>query len=340
MDDPVFVIENSLLEEVIWEDIPSNFNPIYRGQLGDKYYFFSVYGDDGFLYEYDHISKNTRKILLPNDYSCEQLMLLTDKFNNKIYFSCAMSHIVKAVLGFDGANFEVFDAPEDLIIMREDFYFAENLDQIFIWFHENQSTYDLPHLYSFDGNNLNEIPDPSSDLSSGISCIPFEDQVLLPYMEFVGNIDIVYSLYKYDGSSLVEIPGLPTTAFHDIRFFNTGDKIFIALDNFATFTSYLYKYDGNNGLELITSSFYNPILLSDFDGKSMFSLFDTSRNKSILYAYNGISLTEVSAPENYNFPDLKQDAQIMLSTTLLSPGIYILELQADSTVLQKKLIKK
>lgn|SRR5690554_1108940 len=86
----LYILEGNQAEEIVWTDTPSNFNPYYRGQLDNKYYFFSIFGQDGLLYEYNHTTRSTRKIPFPPGYACASTNLLTDNLNGKIYFACGM----------------------------------------------------------------------------------------------------------------------------------------------------------------------------------------------------------------------------------------------------------
>ena len=210
----------------------------------------------------------------------------------------------KAILSFDGTSFESFDSPQNFSIFQEDFLFADAINKIFIWYYEGGNHNNGSQLYSFDGSNLSHIPNPSNDMISGRFGVPFGDHILLPYMTHVDGIDYIYSLYKYEGSNLVEIPGFPATVFHEIQLYSKEDKVYIALDNYADSTSVLYEYDGNSLSEISISSFYSPNFLTEFDGKDIFSLFDTSTNKSILHSYEGGSFDEITVPEYasyYNF---------------------------------------
>ena len=295
----VYVFENGLAEEVVWEDTPSDFNPHYLGQIGDKYYFFSTFGDDGFLYEYDHISKNTRKISFPDAYLCQRTILLTDEMNEKIYFTCGMSsHGDTAILSFDGANFEIFDSPQNFSLINDGFLFAENLDEILIWYYEDGTHNNGAQLYTFDSVDLTHISNPSNEMISGRMGTSFQNHILLPYITRVNDNDFIYSLYKYEGSSLVEIPGLSTAIFHEIQLYSKEDKVYIALNNYLDFSAALYEYEGNNLSEISISSFSNPKFLTEFDGKDIFSMIDNSIHKSILQAYNGSSFEEITVPEN------------------------------------------
>lgn len=273
VDNPpiVYVFENGLAEEIVWEDTPSDFNPYYRGQIGEKYYFFSTFGDDGFLYEYDHISKNTRKVSLPDVYLCQGTILLTDEMNEKIYFTCGMSsHGDTAILSFDGTNFEIFDSPQNFSLINNGFLFAENLDEILIWYYEDGTHNNGAQLYTFDGVDLTHISNPSNDMISGRMGSSFQNQILLPYITRVNDNDFIYSLYKYEGSNLVEIPGLPTTVFHEIQLYEKEDKVYIALNNNLDFTSSLFEYDGNSLSEISISSFYSPKFLTELMVKTYF----------------------------------------------------------------------
>lgn len=295
----VTVIENGIAEEIVWANTPSNFNPYYRGNLGDKYYFFSIFGNDGLLYEYDHISKNTRTIPFPQDYSCSRTLLLTDNMNGKIYFSCGLSSSEeKAVMSFDGSNFVAFDSPPNHIIMMEEFLYSDELNKILIWYYEVGNHNNGAQLYTFDGINLTHVPNPASNFLSGRYGIPFENDILLPYVNAANAIDLIFSLYKYDGSNLVEIPGLPNTTFQSMRIMEGQNKVYIALDNYTNLSSSLYEYDGNEITEIYNSSFFNPHFISEFDGKDMFSLANTTLNSTNLYAYDGSTFQEITGAES------------------------------------------
>ena len=325
----IFVFANGLAEEITWEDTPSFFNPYYRGQLGDKYYFFSSFDNDSFLYEYDHISKNTRKIAFPEDYTCNGLKLLTDKLNGKIHLACGMSDNGDiGILSFDGTSFESFDSPQNFSIYRDDFLFVDSMDEIFIWYYEDGRHNNGAQLYSFDGTNLIHIPNPSNEVISGRYGVPFENHILLPYVTHVADEDYIYSLYKYENSNLVEIPGLPATVFHDIHFFSKEEKVYIALDNHDDYTSVLYEYDGNMLSEVLISPYYFPTFLIEFDGKDIFSLYDNTNNKAILNAYVEGSFEEVNVPEHplyYNFAGIL-DSKLYLGAYHTRPPYDVTDL--------------
>lgn len=289
----VYVFENGVAEGILWADAPSNFNPYYRGQLGDKYYFYSVFGDEGFLYEYDHSTNSTRKISLP--YVYHNIRLFTDKLNGKIYLYCSKSINDEEILSFDGNDFEVFDSPSGYSIFRDEFLFSEPLNEILIWYEELGNTNNGAKLYTFDGSTLTSIPNPSNDLIPGAYGVPFGNNVILPYVNRLNNTDQIFSLYKYEGSNLVEIPGLPNEEFYDIQIFNKENKLYIGLYN--NLTSVLYQYDGNSISEISTPPFYYPQFLTEYDGKDMFSFFDNDLNYARLYSYDGASFEEITAPQ-------------------------------------------
>lgn len=291
----IYVIENGLAEEVVWEDSTQNFNPSFRGQLGDKYYFFSVFENDGFLYEYDHITKDTRKIPLPANYSCQNLQLLTDELDGKIHFACGMvANGDKAILSFDGTSFESFATPQNHSIFNENYLYSEAMDKIFIWYYDGSET----KLYSFDGNELNHIPNPSNDMVPGVHAALYNNQILLPYVTTVDGNDFIFSLYKYENSNLVEIPGFPSSVFHEIEFYEKENKVYISLNNTYDLTSSLFEYDGSSLSEIGISSYYAPTFLTEFDGKDIFSFFDLSLNKATLQSYTGGSLEEITFSQN------------------------------------------
>lgn len=298
--DQVYVLDGNQLSEIIWTDTPLNFNPHYKGHLGDKYYFFNIFGSDGLLYEYDHDSKNTRKIPFPAAYPCYNLLLLSDEFQGKIHYACGMSgNGDTAIIEFDGNNFQVYPTPADQFIMREDFLYADQLDEILIWYAQLDSNTGAK-LYTFDGNSLTHIPNPDPDFLPFQYGIPFDDHVILPYVEVSDGIDMISHFYKYDGSNLVEIPGMPSTIFHRLDVFEGGQGIlYFALANFTTETSSLYKYDGINFTEIFTSSYYAPLLISSFGGKDLFSLHNKALNYTSLYAFDGNTLDEIPGAQSH-----------------------------------------
>lgn len=293
----VYLLEGGHAEEIVWTDTPSNFNPFYKGQLEDKYYFFNVYGSDGFLYEYDHSSSNTRKIPLPSEHTCENTRLLIEGLNGKLYFACGMfQYGDSGILSFDGDNFEYFESPPNHFIMGLDHLFVEPLNKVIIWYEEGGSQTLGARVHTFDGSSVTPLPNPTENMTSGRFGVPFDDHVLLPYIEFAGDYNGVYYLYKYDGSNLVEIPGFPSTIFNDIRYFKKDEKVYFALDDYANLTSSLYEYDGNSIVEVFNSTYYNPQFISEFDGKDFFSLADTNLESTDLYSYDGSTLEKITGP--------------------------------------------
>lgn len=97
--------------------------------------------------------------------------------------------------------------------MREDYLFADQLNQILIWYTVNGAPNDGTMLYTFDGSNLTYIPNPNNNLISGIYGVPFENDIILSYIEFVEDFDLVFYLYKYDGTNLVEVSGILQQSF-------------------------------------------------------------------------------------------------------------------------------
>lgn len=294
----VYVFENGLAEEIVWEETPNNFNPYYRGQLGNKYYFFSVFGEDGFLYEYDHDTGETKKIPFPQDYTCNSTLLLTDNFNDKIYLSCGdFINGDKAILSFDGNNFEAFDSPPNYGILMEDYMFVDHLDQILIWYYEIGTHNNGAQLYSFDGVNLTHIPNPANNLLSERNGILFENDLILPYANIVNSTENIYSLYRYDGFNLVEVPGLPNELYENMRIMEAENKFYIALDNFSSLISSLYQFDENGISEIYNSTFFYPHFLSEFNGKDMFSLADTNQETTGLYALEESDFEQIIGAE-------------------------------------------
>src|SRR5699024_6547607 len=104
--------------------------------------------------------------------------------------------------------------------------------------------------------------------------IVFDDHVIIPYVEEVIDLDDIFYLYKYDGSNLVEITGTPSAIFHGIQVYEGVNKLYISFSNYATLNSTLYEYDGNSLNEILSSPYYEPRLLTKFNGKDIFSLYN------------------------------------------------------------------
>lgn len=293
----VYLLEDGYAEAIVWTDTPSNFNPFYKGQLGEKYYFFNVYGSDGLLYEYDHSSSNTRKIPLPSDHTCDNTRLLIEGLNGKLYYACGTWHYGDSgILSFDGNNFEYFESPPNHFILGLDHLYVESLNQVIIWYEEGGPDNLGAKVHTFDGSSVAPLTNPTEDMTSARFGVHFEDYVLLPYIEFIGDNDGIYYLYKYDGSDLVEIPGLPSTVFHNMRFFKKDEKVYIALDNYDNLSSSLYEYDGNRIVEVFNSTYFNPQFITEFDGKDFFSLADMNLVSTDLYSYDGNTIEKINGP--------------------------------------------
>ena len=301
----VYALYGNQLTEISWTNTPTNFDPHYRGQLGGKYYFRDIINSDGFLYEYDHNSKNTRKIPLPTSYSCDYLPLLSDEFNGKIYYVCGYTvSKAEAIIGFDGNVFEVFPLPSDYSIFNNTFMYFSELDEILIWFVDGGSQNAGSQLYSFDGANVTHIPNPNTNLLAGLYGIPFDNHIILPYVEDVGGIDQKFYFYKYDGSNLVPFTGMPSTIFHNLQVFESDDKLYFSLSNYSSLTSSLYEYDGIDFNEIFNSTYYNPLFLTKFNGKDMFSIYSSALNSSGLYSYDGNTLEYITGavyPQTFIF---------------------------------------
>lgn len=292
----VYALYGNQLTEISWSNAPTSFKVEYMGNLNDKYYFFDNYNyNNGMLYEYDHNSKSTRTISFPASYPCKYIHLLSDEFNNKIYYSCGMNtYGDTAILSFDGNVFDVFPIPTDYIIMSANSYFASEIDEILMWF-SKKSGFDNK-LYSFDGTNLTHIPNPQNSFITFKREIVFDDHVIIPYVEEVIDLDYIFYLYKYDGSNLVEITGTPSAIFHGIQVYEGVNKLYISFSNYATLNSTLYEYDGNSLNEILSSPYYEPRLLTNFNGKDIFSLYNPTSDRASLFVYDGNTFEEISGP--------------------------------------------
>lgn len=298
----VYTVENGVVTEIVWEEIPWDFHPTYKGRLGNKYYFFSSFFnlDNGPLYEYDHSNGNTRKIAFPQDNTCDDLLLLSDSFNGKIYYDCRSSeNLLYDILSFDGNNFEPFESYIGSRHRRGNSLFVDSMDKILLWYYDNEDDSGRRTFYTFDGTNLTHIPYPENDVLMIPQAVIFQDHVLVYYVEMVDNALSIYSLYKFDGSNLIEIPGLSASPYVDIHFFIKEDKIYILMENLTDNNSSFYEYDGNSLTEIFGDTSHFPHFVAELDGTDLFSLYDENLGHDSLYELNGTTMEEITGATSH-----------------------------------------
>src|SRR5690554_5090898 len=65
-NDKVYAFDGYDLEEIIFNNVPPGIHePLYRGSLNGKSYFYYAYANDNALHEYDHTTKLTNRIPFP-----------------------------------------------------------------------------------------------------------------------------------------------------------------------------------------------------------------------------------------------------------------------------------